>query len=87
MQRKVDGVGCKTAEEFKASILHSLANRPKEELYNLFRSMKGEVSKCVKKIVGRQNIDLETLLAMGGVETTWLDTCKTFCSKLKPLEL
>ncbi len=47
VQRKVDGLGCKTGEEFKAAVLHSPANLPKEELYNLFRSMKAEVSKCL----------------------------------------
>jgi hypothetical protein len=47
VQRKVDGLGCKTGEEFKAAVLHSPANLPKEELYNLFRSMKAEVRKCL----------------------------------------
>jgi hypothetical protein len=51
--RKVDGLGCKTAEEFKATVLHSLASLPKEELHNLFRSMKGKVSECLEKNGGK----------------------------------
>jgi hypothetical protein len=51
VQRKIDGSGCKTAEEFKATVRTSLANLPKEELYNWFRSMKDKFSEWEEKIL------------------------------------
>jgi hypothetical protein len=46
-QQKVDAAGCKTFEEFKATVLKTLQSVPKQMITNLFASMKCRMSDCI----------------------------------------
>jgi len=55
-QQKVDAAGCKTFDEFKATVLKTLQSVPKQMITNLFASMKGRLDDCI---------------ASGGAKTTY----------------
>jgi hypothetical protein len=48
VQAKVDAVGCKDFQEFKQTVVQTLANTPQSVLVNLLNSMKSRVSDCIQ---------------------------------------
>jgi len=48
VQAKVDAVGCKDFQEFKQTVVQTLANTPQSVFVNLFNSMKSRVSDCIQ---------------------------------------
>jgi hypothetical protein len=52
-EQKVDALGCKTFDEFRAAVCRTLESVPKQMISNLFASMKRRMSDCIDKSGGK----------------------------------